>query len=69
MNMTDGSVKNIHATAVNALVGKKLLELDTESHMFFPTLAGFMIGHDRLRKSEVKPKNITKEVDSSNYVG
>jgi hypothetical protein len=72
----------IHATAVNALVGKKLLRLSDDGTFFILTTDGFVAAHDRLRKTGLTPKApISKKleridcayssdgVDSSYYCG
>jgi hypothetical protein len=68
MKLADGSVKCIHATAVDALIGKGLLQLHPELQVFTPSGDGFLIADDRLRKSSVIPQNFSKK-DSSTFVG
>src|SRR4051812_5913802 len=68
MVLADGSIKLVHATAVNALVGKSLLEYHPIFKMFVPTVDGFVMAYEKLSKTNVQPKNFKKK-DTLVFVG
>jgi hypothetical protein len=72
----------VHATAVNALVGKKFVTLTEDRNKFRLTPEGFGAAHDRLKQTGLSPKTSNKKpnehlacayssdgLDSSLYVG
>jgi hypothetical protein len=72
----------VHATAVNALVGKGLLKISADAKTFTLSPNGFGFAHDRLTKVGLKPKSPIKDkvedlvcaytndgADPSTYIG